>query len=383
MSFRAAEEELHEAARKATGLDDFGDPEYLEGLRVLLTALDGEARLNPIGEQVVRGTIAEALAGRLFSERGWALHPGCARVPVERPLVVIGLPRSGTTALHHLLAQDPGLQGLERWLSGTPKPRPPREDWGADPEFRACDARMKLLYERSPEMKAIHFMAADRVDECWYLLAQSFAHGSWEANCRVPSYSRWYAARDARPDYRRHRRNLQLIGHREPERRWLLKDSTHLHHLDAFLDTYPDALVVQTHRDPVAALASVCSLCWAARRPLAAEPDAAAFGRETLALWSRAIARTLRVREGRDPHQFFDLPFERFGADPLGSIRQIYDHFGLALGEEAADRMRRFREQNPPGKHGAHDYALADWGLRAEEVSDRFRSYEQAFGGAL
>ena len=380
MSFPGAEEELHAAARKATGLEDFGDDDYLEGLRVLLRALDEESCLNPIGEAVMRGMITDALASRLFSERGWALQPAYSGTPIERPLVVIGLPRTGTTALHHLLSQDPALQGLERWLSRTPKSRPRREEWGDDPQFRACDALMKQLYERSPEMKSIHFMAADLVDECWYLLAQSFSHGSWEANTHVPSYSRWYAEHDARPDYRRHRRNLQLIGHREPERRWLLKDSTHLHHLDAFLDIYPDALIVQTHRDPVKSIASVCSLCWSARRPLNEKSEPEAFGRDTLALWERSTFHTMEVRQGRDPSQFFDLSFEAFTADPVAAIRDIYEHFGLALSRDAEERMRRFRKMNPPRKHGVHDYSLGDWGLRANEIAERFHPYTEAFG---
>jgi hypothetical protein len=379
MSFRDAEEELHEAARRATGLDDFGGDDHLEGLRTLLTALDEEASLSPLGEQVVRGMIVDALASRLFSEHGFSHHPECAEAAVARPLVIIGLPRTGTTALHHLLAQDPRLQGLERWLAATPKPRPPREAWGEDPQFRECDGRMKLVYERSPDLKAIHFMAADLVDECWYLLSQSFCHGSWEANVDVPSYSRWYALRDARPDYRRHRRNLQLIGHREPERRWLLKDATHLHHMDAFLDIYPDALVVQTHRDPVEAVASVCSLCWSARRPLNEKADPVAFGRETLALWERAILRSMEVRRGRDEKQFFDLSFVRFRSDPLGSIRDIYRHFELPYDEQAATRMRAFRDVNPPGRHGAHAYSLEDWGLRADSIAERLRPYVEAF----
>ena len=377
--FLESEEALHAAARDACGLEDFGDDAYLEGLRALLESLDGDAALNPVGELTLRGSIVEALEGRLFSEHGWALHPECADAPIEQPLVIVGLPRTGTSALHQLLSQDPALQGLAYWLSTTPKARPPREAWPDDPQFRACDERLRLVYERSPDMKAIHFMRADVVDECWRLLSQSFAHSSWQAWADVASYDRWWAQHDMRPAYTRHRRNLQLIGHREPEKRWLLKDSTHLFDLGAFLDVYPDARVVQTHRDPVKSVASVCSLCWAARRPLSARPDPAAFGKATLELWLRGVLGALEARRGRDPKQFFDLPFGTFQGDPLAAVQSIYAHFAIDYTEAADAGIRRFRAENPLGKHGAHAYDLDTWHLDPDEIRERFQPYVENF----
>jgi len=377
--FLESEEALHAAARDACGLEDFGDDAYLEGLRALLDSLDRDAGLNPIGELTLRGSIVEALEGRLFSERGWALHPECADTPIEKPLVIVGLPRTGTSALHQLLSQDPALQGLAYWLSTTPKPRPPRAAWPDDPQFRACDERLRLIYERSPDMKAIHFMRADVVDECWRLLSQSFAHSSWHAWADVTRYDRWWAQHDMRPAYARHRHNLQLIGHREPEKRWLLKDSTHLFDLGAFLDVYPDARVVQTHRDPVKSVASVCSLCWAARRPLNENPDPAAFGKATLELWLRGVLGALEARRGRDPKQFFDLPFGTFQADPLAAVQSIYAHFGIEYTEAADANIRRFRANNPLGKHGAHAYDLDTWRLDPDEIRERFQPYVETF----
>ena len=357
-----------------------GDPGYLEGLRALLTSLDEEASLTPIGAFAIRAQIVEALRSRILLERGWREHPAAARATVERPLIITGLARTGTSALHQLLAADPALQGLELWLAGAPKPRPPREQWSTDADFVACDERMRALHERSPNMQAIHRSAADQVDECWYLLAQDFAHSGWEALANVPSFAAWWAASDMRGPYRRHRRNLQLIGHREPERRWLLKDSTHLFDLDALLSVYPDAMVVHTHRDPVPVIASTCSLCWSARSALDAAPDAEAFGRSTLALWERAITRTLAVRAARDPSQFYDLHFDDFQRDPIAAVASIYDHFGLRLSAEAEAAMRRQRSENPRGKYGEHRYTLGDWQLSADEIRERFRPYVERFG---
>ena len=378
-SFRDSEAAFHDAARETVGYDDFGDTAYLEGLRVLLGSLDDDSRLTPLGDLAIRGMLVDALKARLHSERGWAASPACRTVAIERPLVIIGLARTGTSALHHLLAQDSALQGLPLWLAHTPKPRSPRAEWKGDPDFCACDQRMRALYERSPSMRSIHYMAADQVDECWYLLSQSFAHSSWQANTRVSSYSEWWARHDMRPAYERHRRNLQLIGQREPERRWLLKDSTHLFDLGAFLSVYPDAMIVHTHRDPVSVIASTCSLCWASHEPLNEGADPASFGSETLALWERAINNTMAVRRGCDAAQFYDLQFRDFKRDPLAAVRDIYDYFGLPLSDAAATAMSRFQADNPPDKHGEHQYELATWSLSAGEIRERFRPYVERF----
>ena len=229
-------------------------------------------------------------------------------------------------------------------------------------------------------MAAIHYSAAGQVDECWYLFAQSFGHSGWEANAHVPSYSRWWAEHDMEPAYRRHRRNLQLIGMREPGRRWLLKDSTYLFDLHAFLAVYPDAMVIHTHRDPARVIPSTCSLCWSARGPLNENPDPVAFGQSTLDLWQRAVETAMDARVGRSPKQFYDLQFDDFQRDPLGCIADIYDHFELPLSERAEQAIANFRSDNPRGKHGEHRYGLADWGLEAEAIRERFQPYIERFG---
>ncbi len=378
-SFRSSEDAFHDVARAATGLRDFGDPRYLEGLRTLLGSLDDESALSEVGDLVVRGMIVEALKGRLRSEQQFARLSQAESTTIKAPIFIVGLPRTGTTALHHLLCQNPALQGLELWLSGSPKPRPPREAWMQDADFRASDAQTRALYERSPEMKAIHFMSADLPDECWRLFSQDFAHSSWEAQARIPSYSRWWASHDMRPVYRRHRRNIEVIGHREPDRRWLLKDATHLFALDALLDVYPDACIVQTHRDPRRLIGSVCSLCWSSRRPINEVDDPGEFGRAILALWERAIFSTLSVRRARPEARVFDLPFEEFVADPLATVTKIHGYFDIPYSTDARAAVERFHEENPPGRHGSHAYDPSDWGLDPDEILERFRPYVDAF----
>lgn len=374
---------FHEEARTARRLEDFGEDDYGVALEVLCRSLDEDARLTEVGRFALRGMIVDALEARLLVEEGWKRHPECAEYRIERPIVIVGLPRTGTTALHHLLSQDPGLQALEHWLQRAPKPRPGRSEWEGDPDYRAAVERVRTIFERSPEMRAIHEIEAHLPDECWNLFAQCFAHSGYEANADVSGYAAWWSAFDMTPVYRRHLRNARLIGHREADRRWLFKDATHLFDLDALLEVYPDALIVQTHRDPVELIPSVCSLCWASRRALNEGTDPAEFGRSTLALWARSIRAMMAARARRDPKQFFDLPFTRFVSDPIGSIREIHAHFGLDLTSEAEAAIARFRSENPRGKHGEHRYTARQWGLDADSIAEAFREYTEAFGAAM
>src|SRR5690606_38998435 len=163
-------EDLHASARKVTGLDDFGDDDYLEGLEVLLASYAGEAGLTPLGNRAQRAMLRGALAPRQFSEAAWRRHPEHADVPVERPIFVTGLPRTGTTALHRLLTADPAHQGLDLWLAEVPQPRPPRETWADDPVFQAIDAGYRRHHVENPEFMGVHYISADSVEECWQLL---------------------------------------------------------------------------------------------------------------------------------------------------------------------------------------------------------------------
>jgi len=373
---------FHESASQARGLEDFGADDYSEALSVLCRSLDDDAKLTPTGRFAVEAMITDSLQARLLCEEGWRRHPEAAEARVERPLVVTGLPRTGTTALHHLMAQDSAVQSLEHWIQRSPKPRPPRSFWDADPDFAAAAERVQMMFERSPEMRAIHEIEADLPDECWNLFAQNFVHSGYEAHADVSRYAAWWAECDMTPVYRRHLRNVQLIGHREPERRWLFKDATHLFHPEALFAVYPDARIVQTHRDPVQSMASVCSLCWSARSSITDDPDPLAFGRSTLALWERSVYRMMDVREGRDPAMFYDVPFDQFVTDPFGTIQSIYTYFDLPYTGDADRAIRRFRDQNPKDKHGKHAYTLEQWGLDADEIRERFARYTTAYADA-
>jgi hypothetical protein len=360
-------DDLHAAATRLTGLDEFGDPDYLDGLRVLLSAYSHEAALTPAGSKQTRMLLRGALVSRLLSEAAWRQYP--ARPPIERPIFVTGLPRTGTTALHRLLAADPANQGPELWLTEVPQPRPPRREWDSHPVY----ALLKDAYRQHSEFDGLHHLGPDQVEECWRLLCQSMTSVSFECTAHIPSYSSWLAAQDWTAAYRRHRRNLELIGLNDPGRRWVLKNPSHLFALDALLAVYPDAIVVQTHRDPQAVIGSVCSLNAVASEGWSTIYSGQVLGRAQLALWSRGLRAFREARSRHDPAHFIDVRYEEFVANPLGQVGAIYERAGLRLGERAHEAMAELHAESLRGtRKPAHTYSLEEFGLTEAEVNHAF-----------
>jgi hypothetical protein len=369
-------EDLHASAIKLTGLTDFGDDEYREGLGVLLDSYAQDEALTELGRRVKRSELRGALVARLLSEAGWAANPGTADVPIERPIFVTGLPRTGTTAVHRLLAADPMHQGLEQWLCEMPQPRPPRDTWADNPVFQHIQAGFAKFYAANPTFGGVHYIAADTVEECWQLLRQSAMSVSYESLGHIPAYSAWLAKQDWTPAYARHRRNLQLIGVDDVGKRWVLKNPSHLFALDALLAVYPDALIVQTHRDVRTALASSCSLGALATAGYSERFVGATIGRDQLDLLGRGAEAFMAARERHDPAHFFDVGYGDLVADPVGTVEAVYAHFGLPWTEPvraavaAEDAASRSGHRVP-----AHRYALDDFGLTGAEVDERFAAY--------
>ncbi|GAB3569491.1 sulfotransferase [Amycolatopsis endophytica] len=365
--------DLHESATRFCGLSDFGGDEYREGLAVLLESYARDAGLTPFGNKIKRAFLRQALVARLLSEAAWKRFPSYADVPIERPIFVTGLPRTGTTALHRLLTADPAHQGLEVWLTEVPQPRPPRQTWAEDPVFQGIQAGYEKHHVEHPEFLGVHHSSAEQVEECWQLLRQSAKSVSYECLAHLPTYSQWLAAQDWTDAYARHRRNLQLIGMPDADKRWVLKNPSHLFALDALLEVYPDALIIQTHRAPETIIASVCSLNQQASAGWSTVFEGTVVGRTQLELWSRGAASFRRERAKHDPAQFFDVDYSDFVADPLGVVAKVYDHFGLLLSDAALDSMRAVYEESTKGAgKPRHRYTLEEFGLTAGQVRERF-----------
>lgn len=373
--FTDAEQQLHDEAIAATGLEDFGDQAYRDGLQLLLRCYDNEAQFSESGRYSAYAILVNCLRGRLYAQRGYeALIAARQQAPIEKPVFIVGLPRTGTTVLHKLLAQDPGHQGLEYWLGSYPMPRPPRTDWAKQPRFQEVAQSLEMLHSVNPEMKAIHEMSAEGVDECRLLLMQSFANVTFQSNATVPSYEAWLYETDMRPVYQQYAKSLKVIGSNNSNQRWILKDPSHLWALDTLLEIFPDATIIQTHRDPAKLIPSVSSLVLSARRMSEPDVSASLVGRQQLQQWVRVLERTQAVRE-RYPDRFVDVLFDDFLVDPLATVKTIYQHIGAEFNDDKADRLRQWLENNPQGKHGKHHYRAEDFGLTEATIRKLFPNY--------
>jgi len=377
-TFTASEAALHEEAVAFAGRTDFGEPSYRDALRVILDAYDREAKFHEAGRAAARGNLVQLLATRLRSEVQLARLPAAVDAAIRRPIIVVGLVRTGSTALHHLLAQDPSLQVIEYWLAARPRPRPPRATWEREPDFQAAAAEIEAMYQFNPGLRKIHLMMPDLAEECRHFLAQSFTDDSFEVNATVPSYTAWYEGGAHVDAYRRHRRLVGLLAGDDP-RRWVLKYPVHVKHLAALLAVYPDACVVQTHRDPAQVMASYVELIAGFRAIFERDIDRAAIAREQLEVWAAGADRAITVRARYDPAQFHDVFFREFVADPIASVRGIYARFGLTLSAEAEGRMRAWQGGDPDGAHAKPRRASADLGLPRAVVLDRFAGYMRHF----
>ncbi|OBJ39435.1 sulfotransferase [Mycobacterium colombiense] len=368
-------DDLKASASKMIGLDDFGtnDDNYLEALEVLLDSYRRDADLTPLGSKMNRFFLRGALVARLLSESAWKQYPQHADVAIERPIFVTGLVRTGTTALHRLLGADPAHQGLHLWLAEFPQPRPPRETWESNPFYSQLNAQFEKHHAENPDYTGLHFMAAYELEECWQLLRQSLHSASYETLAHLPTYSQWLSQQDWTPSYQRHRRNLQLIGLNDADKRWVLKNPSHLFALDALMATYPDALVIQTHRPVETIMASMCSLAQHTAEGWSTSFTGARIGADAMETWSRGLERFNTARAKCSPSQFYDVDYKELIADPMGTVADIYRHFGLTLTEEAKAAMEKTHADSQSGARAPkHTYSLADYGLSTETVKERF-----------
>ncbi|SDJ82133.1 Sulfotransferase family protein [Nocardioides sp. YR527] len=367
-------EDICAAATRTTGLSDFNGTDHEEGLRLLVEDLASpEAGLTPVGNYFQRSQVKSALVGRLMTQARLAEFPQHQDVRIERPIFVTGLVRTGTTALHRLLAADPAHQGLETWLTEFPQPRPPRETWEDDPIFAAIQSAYRQHHVANPEFMGIHYMDATSVEECWRLLRQSGKSISFESLANVPRYSAWLAKQDWRDAYEVHRRSLQLIGLNDAEKRWVLKNPSHLVALEALMEVYPDALVVVTHRDPVVSVASGCSLSAEATAGMSTTFVGETIGKTQLEMLSRSWRSFGETRKRYDAAQFLDIDYRGFVKDPVGTVENIYAHFDIPWSEAARAEVSRIDAESRSGSaRPKHDYSLADYGLTEDEVRQAF-----------
>jgi hypothetical protein len=372
--------QLVETAVTESGLSDFGGDSYHEGLDRLVDAGRDEGELTPLGEEILGMRVRMLLVNRLRIEDVYRQNPAIDDQRVDGPLFIIGLPRTGTTALSELVALDPQIRSLRTWESSDPVPPPETASEDTDPRIAQTAAGLEAMYETFPRMASLHFQTATGPTECQDLLGMEFRTAHFDGMAHVPSYTDWVLGCDMLPAYHYHRRVLRLLQWRCPPRLWHLKTPVHMLALDALDAQYPDARFLWTHRDPAEVLGSVCSLVAYIRSWVSARDDSAGLGAQQSDLWSEALRRAMAFREKVGEGRFADITFASLNADPVRSVGDAYGRLGLALSDEAARRMAAWSTENAQGAHGAHRYALEDFGTTADAVHRRFRFYTDAFG---
>ena len=367
-------ETLLARARRRARLDDFGDERFHHPLRRLVRALEEEAHLTLIGRLVAREEIVRLLANRLQVTDVLARNPEIARGRVEAPLFILGLPRTGTSILHELLTQDPANRVPMTWEVMHPFPPPEAATFETDARIAQVDEHLGGIDRLIPGFSSMHPMGARLPQECVAITQHELASLVWPTTHRVPSYATWLLDEtDHGPLYASHRRWLHYLQWKAPARRWMLKSPGHLWTLDALLREYPDARIVQTHRDPLRVLASLVSLVCTLRSVASDDIDPHEVGAEWSVRLADGMYRTMAVRDRGllPPERVFDMQFGEFMRDEIAMVRRIYGHFGIELSAEAEARMRRFLADNRADKHGRHTYSLAPGGL--DEATERAR----------
>lgn len=364
----ASVEELEKAAIGQTGLTDFGDPSFEEGLTVLLAALADEAKLNARGEGFLYPRITGYLAQRLQVEDWYRRHPEIDDVPIVAPVIGIGLPRTGSTALSALLAQDPDVRYLRKWESTQPCP-PPSTVAGDDP--RIPSDKGEMIGTRYHVPTDTHGPM-----ECHELMAMDFKSHIFQSFARIPSYSDWLVHdADLRPALAYERRVLKLLQWGEPARPWRLKCPSHVLWLDAVDAAFPDARYVMTHRDPTDVLLSVADLYADIIGTFTDDIDRPYIGRLNVEHWSLGMDRALAFRAGNAGKRFYDIDFRAMQADPVGEVSGLYSWLGEPVGDEFAARMRSWWAQAATEREPSTRADAAEFGIDLDAVRPRFADY--------
>ncbi len=374
-------EQLLDKAVANTGLSDFGGDEFRQPLMLLLRCLEKEARLSLLGRVVARADLLRTLENRLQLVELCNAHPQIEEQSVQRPIFVVGPPRTGTTIFHDLLAMDPDNRVPLTWETSHPLPPPETATYLTDPRIAQVEAELDKVDKLIPEFKKMHPMGAQRAQECVTITSLDFASMIYQVQFNVPSYEHWVLDHDMRSALAWHRRFLQVLQWKAPGVRWALKSPQHLWHIQHIHREYPDALFVQTHRDPVRVLVSMSNLT-ATLRSLASDdvnlPEIAAYYADALA---RGFNNTVAYRQsGMLPeNQIIDLYFKDFITDQIGTVRRAYQHFDLELSDNVVGGMQSFLDDNPIDKHGKHVYSFADTGMDEGQVRKLFANYQSYF----
>lgn len=370
-------DELIAEAKGQTGFEDFGEPPYREGLETILETYDRNIR-DEAGRKRCRDRVVMQLATRLKCENAFKTIPEVAEQEIVAPIFVTGLPRSGTSALLNLLVSAPENRGLLQWEVQFPDPWPDSKPGEKDPRYDFLAAALEET--RNSEFAKIHFVDADTPEECVLLHAYAFTGVQLGFEIMLEPYRSWLLAQDLEPMYAYQKRQMQLLNWRNPGQQWMLKAPAHMWGIDDILKVFPDARFVWCHRDPQKVVPSINSMNKVVMNMYAGDyshMDAGEIGRAVMDWYAMSLENGLAMRDRLPPELFVDCSQAQFVADPMGVVESVYDAFGLTLSEASRGVLQSHIDANPKGKHGRHQYDLAEYGLTEELISERFAFYTQ------
>lgn len=368
-------DDLMASAVELAGCDDFGPADFREGLTVLCASAGAEARLNDLGDMAMRQNIIGGLVNRL-KVFGWIRErPEIAAEPVEAPLVVVGLFRAGTTFVSELLDQDRANRSLLRWEAADSVPPPSPRTFRSGPRVDAAAAAIDMLESLNPKIKVVHHEDAAGPTECLTLLGQDFKSLTWEAIANVPAYSDWLLGADHRSAYEYHRAALQVLASNGVRGHWTLKSPHHAIALDALTAVYPDAHLVVLHRDPAVLCASACSLLSTLTGTFSDADHTAYIAEHWTRMLEVSIERIEAYRRANPGRRIIDVQYADLAVDPVGTVETIYAGCGRELSPQAREAICGYVDAHPRGRFGTHGYRLEDYGLRQEQIRERFADY--------
>lgn len=375
--------DLMEAARAATGLSDFGDLPFREGLDRLVDAINRESTLSAFGQAAVPAMLVGRLANRLQIEDWYRRHPEIEGEVINDPVFIVGMPRTGSTALGHMLALDPSTRNLRAWESAQPCPPPRAEDAQTDPRIAENAAREAAFEEMAPGVREALPRNPSAPSECLPLLDLSFACAGQDGYLHVPSYIDWLHHRaqdELAAAYLFHRRVIKLLQWRDPAQRWSLRCPVHSYAMDALLAAYPEARFVMTHRAPDKVIPSVSLLMHHVRSLFLADPLPKFMGPALVQNWSLAMRRLLDFRERIGEDRFHDVAHSDQLADPIATVAGVYRALGWPFGDDTARRIAEWREDNPKGSHKPDP---AFFGIDQDQLREQFGFYTVRFAPLL
>lgn len=371
---------LIDMAVKKTGLSDWGVEKFYFPMKKLLNSCEKEAQLDLFGRFIFRAKVFGLLCNRLYIQDEINRHPEISNENIRKPLFIIGHPRTGTTMLHNLLSQDQSSRWLRHWEAISPSLNPKLSYKKIDPRITAAKRELWFMKRYFSEGLKVHPMNATGPEECHFVLGHSFiADATFEVCAYLPTYTTWLKEQDKTPTYQYYRNILQLLQNHKKADHWVLKSPDHLNNIESILSVFPDACIIQIHRDPLKVIPSSCSLMSIARSIYSQKIPLASIGNEIVELLCHWTQNAIKARRDCNDKQFFDLYYQDLIKDPKGTIRNIYSYFNYDYDKNLDQKIKKWLDVNSQHKHGIHRYSLEQFCLDPEKIKSRFDEYMKMF----